>query len=182
MPQRPPLSVIIVYAIGQLGWSLAAFGASNLLAYFYFPGEGETAANFPLYISQGAVLGVFTVLGLINAGGRIFDAITDPLIGNWSDRFNGRWGKRRTIMGMAAIPFAIFSFLIFVPLSEESYTVNTIWLFLSVFVYYLFLTLYVVPYNALIGELGHHPDDRMTISTTISLTWAIGFLLGVQST
>ena len=38
--------------------------------------------------------------GVILAGGRIFDAITDPLIGNLSDNLKSRWGRRK--------PFIIF--------------------------------------------------------------------------
>ena len=178
MPQRPPLSVKIIYALGQLGWSLASFGAANLLVYFYFPPETtENTAIFPTYIYQGAIYGLIAVLGLINSGGRVFDAITDPLIANWSDKLVSTFGKRRSFMAWSAVPFALFSFLIFYPISE-SVTTNTIWLFFTVFVFFLFMTLYVVPYTALISELGHHPDDRMSISTLVSVTWAIGFLIG----
>ncbi len=177
MPQRPPLSTILVYALGQLGWSLAAFGAANLLVYFYMPPEEGASAVFPTYIFQGAVLGILTVIGILNFGARIFDAITDPLIANWSDKSESSFGKRKRIMAIGALPFALFSFLIFYP-PFESINANSIWLGGTIFFFYLFMTIYVVPYNALISELGHHPDDRMKISTLISVTWALGFLIG----
>lgn len=178
MPQRPPLSAKIIYALGQLGWSLTSFGAANLLVYFYFPPEtSDTTSLFPNFIYQGALFGFIAILGLINFGGRIFDAITDPLIANLSDKTVSAFGKRRTFMAWSAIPFALCSFLIFYPISADVNT-NTIWLFFSVFAFFLFMTLYTVPYTALISELGHHPDDRMLISTLISVTWAIGFLIG----
>ena len=110
---RPSISVKIIYALGQLGWSLAAFGAANLLVYFYMPPEDGTTAKFPAYIYQGAVLGVLTIIGILNFGGRIFDAFTDPLIANWSDRMQSKFGKRRLLMAIAVFPFALFSFLIF---------------------------------------------------------------------
>lgn len=179
MPQRPPLSTKIIYALGQLGWSLTSFGAANLLVYFYFPPEtsGDTAAIFPTYIYQGALFGFIAILGLINFGGRIFDAITDPMIANWSDQTVSAFGKRKKFMAWSAVPFALFSFLIFYPISENA-TTNTYWLFFTVFAFFLFMTLYTVPYTALISELGHHPEDRMLISTLISVTWAMGFLIG----
>ena len=177
-PQRPTLSVKIIYALGQLGWSLTSFGAANLLVYFYFPPEiSESTAAFPNFIYQGALFGIIAILGLINFGGRIFDGITDPLIANWSDRKESNFGKRRFFMAWSALPFALFSFLIFYPISASVIT-NTIWLFFTVFSFFLFMTIYVVPYTALISELGHHPDDRMSISTLISVTWALGFLIG----
>ena len=177
-PQRPPLSQITVYAIGQLGWSLATFGAANLLVYFYMPPETTEGANFPAYIYQGAILGIATLIGLINFTGRFFDAITDPIIAAWSDRMRSPHGRRRKLMGIAAVPFALFSFLIFYPLWPTAGIGNSIWLFFTVFIFYFFLTLYVIPYTALISELGHHAADRMKISTAISISWAVGFLIG----
>ena len=178
MPQRPPLSAKIIYALGQFGWSLTSFGAANLLVYFYFPAEtSDVSSNFPTYIYQGALFGIIAILGLINFGGRIFDGITDPLIANWSDKTVSNFGKRRKFMAWSAVPFAVFSFLIFYPISDIQST-NTYWLFFTVFAFFLFMTLYTVPYTALISELGHHPEDRMLISTLISVAWAMGFLLG----
>lgn len=176
MPQRPPLRAIITYAIGQLGWSLASFSAINLLLYFYLPPE-TSESTFPTFIFQGAVLGIFTIIGFVASGSRIFDAVTDPLIANWSDQSTSKFGKRKKLMGIAAIPFALLSFLVFFPISAST-TVNTVWLVLIILLFYFFMTLYVVPYTALISELGHHPDDRLLISTIISVAWALGFLFG----
>ena len=174
---RPPLSQKIIYAFGQLGWSLAAFGAANLLVYFYMPPENAESSIFPSYIFQGAILGVLTIIGIVNFGGRIFDAITDPLIANWSDKSMAKMGKRKHSMAIAAVPFALLSFLIFYPPFEDP-TLNSFCLLGMIFLFYLFMTLYVVPYTALISELGHHPEDRLLISTLISVAWALGFLIG----
>ncbi len=176
-PQRPPLSVKIIYALGQLGWSLAAYGAANLLVYFYMPSESGAEANFPTFIFQGSVLGLLTIIGILNFGGRIVDAITDPLIANWSDNTESSFGKRKKVMAIGILPFALFSFLIFYP-PFTSAVMNGWWLAITLFLFYVAMTIYVIPYTALISELGHHPDDRMSISTIISVTWAMGFLIG----
>ena len=175
---RPPLSVIVLYALGQLGWSLASYGAGNLLVYFYMPSETPDSTSFPPFIYQGAVLGLLTIIGLVNFGSRIFDGFTDPLIANWSDRLSSKRGKRKRFMLIAAIPFALFSFLLFYPISPNNSALNATWLLICILLFYFFMTLYVVPYTALISELGHHPNDRLTISTAISLTWALGFMIG----
>ncbi|MDP3180013.1 MAG: MFS transporter, partial [Spirochaetaceae bacterium] len=47
--------------------------------------------------------------------------------------------------------------------------------------YYWFITMYCTPYNALISELGHSSDERLGISTAISITWALGFAIGNQA-
>ncbi|NNE29860.1 MAG: hypothetical protein HKN16_09495 [Saprospiraceae bacterium] len=104
---RPGLGVKWIYAIGQFGWSLTSFGVLNLLNLFYFPPGDGSEALFPGFIYTGAILGVLTTLGLINFGGRIFDGITDPLIANWSDKFQHRKGKRTFFMGLAVLPFVV---------------------------------------------------------------------------
>lgn len=177
-PSRPPLSQIIIFALGQFGWSLASYGAINLLVYFYLPPETGESGLFPNFIYQGAILGVLTLLGLANSGGRFFDAITDPLIASWSDGWESKIGKRKIFMAIAVGPLAACSFLLFFPLSGQPGWINEVWLIGLLFLFYFFFTLYVVPYTALVSELGHDPKDRMRISTAISITWALGFLVG----
>ncbi|HMQ49556.1 MAG TPA: MFS transporter [Saprospiraceae bacterium] len=176
---RPPFSQILVFGLGQLGWSLVSFGAANLLVYYYMPPEAEAGSNnFPSYIYQGAILGFATLVGLINFGGRIFDMITDPLIAAWSDRVESKFGKRKKLMAIAALPLALFSFLMFWPLTQSESSTNAAWLVGCILLFYLAFTIYAIPFLALVSELGHHPPDRMRISTVISIAWSIGFLIG----
>ena len=141
------------------------------------PGE-EATVIFPKFIFQDAILGIGTVIGIISFGGRIFDAISDPIIANFSDRVAAKNGKRKRLMGIAAFPLALLSFLVFFPLSDTGFTINTVWLISTVLLFYLAFTMYVIPYTALISELGHHPDDRMKISTFISIAFAVGYIIG----
>ena len=175
--ERPSLRQIILFSFGQLGYSLASFSAINLLVFFYMPPETGGETIFPQYIYTGAVFGVLTLLGVLNFGSRIFDAITDPMIAFWSDKSDYKLGKRKTMLLIASLPFALFSFLVFYPVSE-SFAMNGYWLAFCLFALYLFMTMYTVPYNALISELGHQKEDRLRISTAISLTWALGFVIG----
>jgi len=180
MAQRPPLSAKITFAIGQLGWSLASFGALNLLIYFYMPPESDKT-DFPDYIFQDSIFLGLTIIGIISFGGRIFDAFTDPFIANLSDKSTNTFGKRKRFMAIGALPFALLSILIFYPIGGADTMLNTAWLVTMSVLFFFFFTIYTVPYNALIGELGHHPDDRMLISTLISVAWALGFVLGGMS-
>lgn len=177
-----PLSVIVIYALGQLGWSLASYGVGNLLSYFYMPPEtGKT--TFPIFIPQHAVFLGLTVLGLVSFGGRIFDAFIDPFVANWSDKTDSTFGKRRFFMAVAALPLAICSFFLFFPWVTEGGANgwNVAWLILVTFIYYISFAMYVIPYNALIAELGQKESDRLRISTAISVTWALGFVVGTQT-
>ncbi len=51
---------------------------------------------------------------------------------------------------------------------------NAAFLFVTVIGYYIALTFYCTPYNALIAELGHDSKQQLTISTAISFTWVAG--------
>lgn len=173
---RPPFSVKLAFAIGQFGWSLASFCVFNQLAYFYLPPE-TNEANFPVFIYQGAILGVLTIIGLISFGGRIIDSITDPWIANLSDRSTSKLGKRRLFMLLGAFPLALFSFLVFYPIADGT-QLNTIWLVVTIVLFYLSFTIYTVPYTALFSELCHVIKDRMQLSTMIAVSWALGFFVG----
>lgn len=177
LPMHAPLRVLLLFAMGQFGWSLASFAVGNLLVYFYMPPE-QGEPTFPTFMHQGAVLGVLTLVGILSAGGRILDGLVDPLVANWSDRKQARSGKRRWFMLRGAIPFALFGALVFFPLSASENASNFMWLALVITLYYFFFALYVIPYNALMAELGHTAAERLKISTIVSVAWALGFVAG----
>jgi glycoside/pentoside/hexuronide:cation symporter, GPH family len=174
--QRPPNAVIWIYACGQLGWSLSNYCIGSLLTYFYLPPE-TGAPTFPNFLPTATILGL-TIVGVIGFSGRLIDAFIDPFIANLSDKSQNIFGKRKLFMGVAALPLAVFSYLIFTPNTEGVTQNNVLWLSTTVFFYYLSFACYVIPYSALISELGHNKEDRIKISTIISVTWAIGFLMG----
>jgi Na+/melibiose symporter-like transporter len=176
-----PLWKKIIYALGQLGWSLASFSVGNLLVYFYLPPEESNNAIFQPYIYQGYVIGVLTIIGLIYAFGRLWDAITDPIIATMSDRSKSRFGRRRKFLAIGGLPFALLSILAFTPPVNGMSPWNAVWLFVVVTLFYLFMTMYVTPFFAWLSELGHNPRERLFLSTLISITWAIGFAIGSQA-
>jgi Na+/melibiose symporter-like transporter len=180
--EKLPLGKKIIYALGQLGWSLGSYSVGNLLVYFYMPPEeAGKQVIFEPRIFQGSILGFLTIIGIIFAAGRLFDAVTDPLIAGWSDRSESKFGRRKKFLLIGGLPFAIFSVLVFVPITNSVSTINSLWLAFTVFMFYFFMTMYVTPFFALLSELGHNPKERLLLSTMISMTWAIGFALGTQA-
>ncbi|ODN30157.1 MFS transporter [Fervidobacterium thailandense] len=176
MPERLPMWKKWMYALGQLGWSLTSFAVGNTLVYFYMPPEG---VQIPQFIQRGAVFFGLTIVGLVLGTSRLFDAVTDPLVATLSDRSTMKLGRRRGFLAISVLPFAVLSFLPFFPPSQN-YTVNTIWLFATVIAFYWFMTMYVTPFFAWMSELGHDPNERLLLSTLISVTWAIGYVVGTQ--
>ena len=166
--------VLWQFAIGQLGWSMLSGIVSNWLVFFYMPESSETDAGQKLFITQGSIFLGLTVIGIITAIGRLFDAVTDPYIASKSDRCRHKDGRRIPFMRAIAVPFAAVTVLIFVsPVSEVSW-VNNGMLLVTLLLFYLFMTIYCTPYNALLPELGKDPKDRINVSTYISVTFFMG--------
>ena len=163
------------FAVGQFGWSVLAALISSWLVNYYQPDLATQQAGQPIFIPQGLVVfGALTILGAITAFGRIFDAVTDPLIASKSDRCKSKDGRRIPFMRAAAIPFAATCVGAFwSPVNGESW-INAGFLFLMLMLFYLFMTMYCTPYNALIPELGADQKTRMNISTAISFTYIAG--------
>ena len=163
------------FAVGQFGWSVLAALISSWLVNYYQPDLATQQAGQPIFIPQGlAILGMLTILGAITAFGRVFDAVTDPLIASLSDRCRSKDGRRIPFMRAAAVPFALTCILTFwSPVRGESW-LNAGFLFLMLMLFYLFMTMYCTPYNALIPELGSDQKTRMAISTSISFTYIAG--------
>ena len=170
--------ILWLFAIGQLGWSALAGVISNCLVYYYMPEEDLLSQGHTLFITQTAVfLGFLTVIGLITALGRLFDAVTDPWIASISDRCKHKLGRRIPFLRFSAIPFGIVTVLVFVsPVNGQS-PINSVFLGVMMLLFYLCMTCYCTPYNALIPELGGTQKLRIDVSTYISATYFVGTAL-----
>ncbi|MBK6090113.1 MFS transporter [Ruminococcus difficilis] len=167
-----------IFAVGQLGWSTLSGIISAWFVTFYLPTQVDIENGAIQYIVPGLVIGGFlTVLGLITALSRIFDAITDPWIASLSDRSKNPRGRRIPFMQYAAIPLSLVTVLLFCAPVNMISGWNIAWISVFIVLFYLFMTMYCTPYNALISEFGKTQDDRMYISTAISLTFFGGTML-----
>ncbi len=175
MQQKPslPLSKQVAYSIGQLGWSILINIISFHHVFFYLPPESE---GLPSLIVKVAFWGISTI-GIVAAFGRLWDAITDPLVANKSDQWTSKWGRRIPFLAVGGAPAALFCAMIFFPPDQTESTFNLFWMTLSLILFYLFLTIYVTPYFALIPELGHTAEERLNLSTFISVTYALGIVV-----
>jgi GPH family glycoside/pentoside/hexuronide:cation symporter len=180
MDKRPslPLGRQITYAIGQLGWSILINVISLMLVYFYLPPEN---AGLPFLITQVTFLGVLNAITLIAASGRLVDAVTDPIIASLSDRFSHKRGRRIPFLAVGAFPAALFCLLMFLPPDHHLSGTNIVWLVIAQILFYIAFTAYVTPYFALLPELGHTANERLNLSTWISVTYALGIIAAAQT-
>ncbi len=149
-----------------------------MLIYIYLPPNN---AGLNTLIPSVIYLGFFSILALIVAGGRLFDAISDPLIAWLSDRSENEKGRRVPFMRIGWIPAVVFCMAVFLPLRLTESHQNVAWLIVTLTLFYLFLTIYFIPYNALMPELAPSGREKVTLSTWLSLAYVIGMVIAAQT-
>lgn len=167
----------LLYSLGMAGWSVLINMASVMLIYFYLP---PSNAGLPQLVPQKLCFGIITMFSLVLASGRLFDAVTDPIIAWASDRLTSKWGRRIPFMFVSILPAALFSILLFFPFHNYESSFNYVWLFFMQLGFYLFLTVYIVPFNALMPELTRSDDEKIRMSVYLSVAFVFGIILASQ--
>lgn len=167
-----PLRKEIAYAAGMMGWSIMTNIIIVMLPYFYLP--PNNSGLFPL-VPQLMVFGAFNILSIIAASGRLFDAFYDPYIASVSDASENPKGRRIPIMRYAIVPAVIFCGMIFHPLHPTATVGNAWWLTLMLIGFFMSVTTYIIPYNALLAEMAHTAEKKVKLSTFQQ----VGFVLGM---
>ena len=121
------------------------------------------SAYLPIFYTNvfGLDLGLAAVLFLVT---KIWDAVSDPMMGIISDRTNTKWGKYRPYLLWIAIPFAIAGILLFTTpdLGENG---KNVWAFVT---YILMMTVYTainVPYGSMLGVMTEDTDEKTVFSS-----------------
>ncbi len=110
---------------------------------------------FGLRLDQVALLLVVT---------RIWDAVSDPMMGILADRTSTKWGKYRPYLFLMAIPFALSGVFLFTTPDVGS-TMKLIWAYVS---YIMMMTVYTginVPYGAMLGVMTDDSDTKTVLSS-----------------
>lgn len=95
---------------------------------------------------------------------RIWDAVSDPMMGIIADRTHTRWGKYRPYLLWVALPFAICGILLFTT-PEFGRTGKLVWAYIT---YILMMTVYTginVPYGAMLGVMTDNSDTKTVFSS-----------------
>ena len=173
--QKLPLKKQIAYCAGMMGWSIMTNLIIVMLPYFYLP--PSNSGLIPL-VPQLLVFGVFNILSIILASGRLFDAAYDPYIASISDGSNNPKGRRFPIMKWAIIPAVVFCSLVFYPLAKGENIINAWWLIFVLAGFFISVTTYIIPYNALLAELTSTPEEKVKLSTLQQVGFVLGMIVG----
>jgi Na+/melibiose symporter-like transporter len=111
-----------------------------------------------------------TVLGLnpILTGSALLlalfvDAISDPIIGTFSDRINSKFGRRHILMGLSLVPISITYFMLFIPDKNWSEGSLFFWLFSFTILTRFSVTLFDIPHRALAAEIPNTYEEKANI-------------------
>ena len=167
----------LAYACGMVGWSIMTNLIIVMLPYFYLP--PSNAGLVPL-VPQLLLFGVINILSIIAASGRFIDAIFDPFIASLSDKSKNPQGRRIPFMKWAIVPGVIFCCLTFYPLVMGQSTHNAVWLAITMTLFFMSVTAYIIPYNALLPELTESAEEKVKLSSFQQAGFVIGIIIAAS--
>ncbi|MDP3385677.1 MAG: MFS transporter [Eubacteriales bacterium] len=159
--EKLKISEILKFGIGGAGENLSY----NLFYMFFI-----------FFLTTVAGIGP-AIAGTISLVAVMWDAITDPLVGFWSDKFKGnKFGKRAAFIIGGAIPLGVSVFLLFCDLNL-SQSVKTIYFLIINIAFWLFFTIVDIPYNTAAAEITSDYDTKTKLRTSLMFFASAGQLL-----
>ena len=146
----------IGYGLGDMSSSMFWKVFSYYLPFFY-------SNIFGLSLTDAGIILLVT---------RIWDAVSDPMMGILADRTHTRWGKYRPYLLFVAPLFSIAGILLFTT-PDWSYSAKLIWAYAT---YILMMTVYTginVPYGAMLGVMTENSDEK-TVYSSFRMFFAYG--------
>ena len=139
------------YGSGNFGLALLGLVVAVNLQFFYTD-----------FVGLSAGLVAWSLLAA-----RLFDSLTDPVMGYLSDRTKTRFGRRRPYFFLAAIPLAIAFYFLFTPPIVEDPENHQGYLLLYMLalyiVTYFIWTVAAIPYFSLGAELTDDYNERLKV-------------------
>lgn len=155
-----PTSALAAY--GVLGWPLAALGLPLVV---YLP---------PFYAQLPALN--TGLVGILVFVARLFDVVSDPLIGTASDRTASRFGRRRPWIAAGTPLLMLAAWFLFIPGEDAGAAYLLVWSILA----YLGWTLIYLPYTTLGAELSSDYDERSRITAWREGFFVLGTLVAIM--
>ncbi|MFT3965439.1 MAG: MFS transporter [Sphingobium sp.] len=154
------------------GWRLAALAA----VAFPIAGAGLPLTVYlpPIYVQEFGL--PLATIGAVFLFGRLWDMLSDPLIGSLSDRARPRFGRRRSFIAVGGLLFGAAAALLFFP---PGGVVTPLSLGAVLFFFYLGWTMVQVPLLAWSGELSAHYHERTRIVTYQQVVTILAMLVAL---
>lgn len=142
-----------------------------------YGGGGFQLVGFLYSIFLSDTIGLnMAYIPFVMLAGKIWDGITDPLMGRITDKTRSKWGRRRPYFLFGSIAVLISYVLLFAPVSFESQGMLLAYAILSYMTFSTIWTVVMVPYFAFGAEITLDYNERtrvMSVSTCFSLFGSI---------
>jgi len=163
---------------GRVRWPVVlAYGAPGV-------GAGYMYLLVNLYVmkfSTDVLLIAPAVMGLIFSVSRVWDAISDPLVGYLSDRTRSRYGRRRTWIVGSIVPIAAVFVMVFAPPEALGNAGRIAWMATAIIGFYSVMTVFLVPHLSLGAELSDDYHERSRLFGMRHAAFTIGSILALGS-
>jgi len=161
---------IVGLCMGDFARGLINGIITTYLLTFFIPTNANT--TLPQFFLNAAL-----IMAVIRGIGTVVDAITDPWVAGLTDRCKSKLGRRIPFMRYSAIPYGLCCLMIFFPPVPRTRVFNAVWVGILLILYYLFSTLYNIPYSALQAEIVAEPKKRVFLYTINSLLYVVSSAL-----
>ena len=146
-PHKPGLLTRIAYGVGGAAGGIKNNGFDYVLLLFYSQVLGLSA----VWVAAALWIAL------------IFDAVSDPVVGYWSDNLKSKYGRRHPFMYAAMIPISVGYFFVWNPPAGLEGMGLFGWLLTLTIIVRLMYTLFEVPQHALSAELSQDYDARTSL-------------------
>jgi GPH family glycoside/pentoside/hexuronide:cation symporter len=156
------------------------------VAAYGFPGVGAGYMYLliNLYVmkfSTDVLLIAPAVMGIIFSVSRIWDAVSDPLVGYLSDRTRHPMGRRRIWILASVLPIAGTFVMLFSPPVDLDKAASIAWMAVAVIGFYSAMTLFIVPHMSLGAELTTNYHERSRLFGLRHAAFTAGSILALVS-
>lgn len=157
--------------------TIFAYGAPGV-------GAGYMYLLLSLYVmkfSTDVLLIAPAVMGLIFSASRVWDAISDPVVGYLSDRTRLKFGRRRSWILASVIPIGAGFYMVFAPPEDLTSGQLTAWMAIAIIGFYSAMTLFFVPHLSLGAELSINYHERSRLFGIRHAFFTFGSILSLIS-
>ncbi len=159
--RRLTLSTKLFYGFGSAAYGVKDSGFNYFLLFFY----SQVMGLPPIYVSTAIMVAL------------LVDAVSDPIVGQVSDNWHSKWGRRHPFMYFAAFPVAISYYFLWNPPLGLSPEALMIYLIAVAIVIRTMITLYEIPSTSLVSELTQNYDERTSL---LAFRYFFGWIGGIS--
>ncbi|MDZ7670123.1 MAG: MFS transporter [Gammaproteobacteria bacterium] len=160
----------------RVPWKMVlAYGAPGVGAGYMYLLLGLYVMKF----STDVLLIAPAAMGMIFAASRIWDAISDPIVGYLSDRTQSRLGRRRTWLLASIMPIGAAFVMVFSPPDSLSDGALVAWMAVAIIGFYSAMTMFFVPHLSLGAELSKNYHERSRLFGMRHVFYTFGSILSL---